>query len=131
MSDIHLLSQNDLTRTIAANLNEIWDAYVRVDEEAHSKCLTPDYRAVHADGSAHVGRPTAAEMAAAPIEDYWLADLQAWPVGENGALASYTAEVEVHNGTHTTRTQFAVGEVWLKTEDGWKCRYYHATLLKP
>jgi hypothetical protein len=37
MGQVHLLSQNDLTRTIAGRLEEIWDAYVRVDEEAHSK----------------------------------------------------------------------------------------------
>jgi len=130
MSDVHLLSQSELTKMIAWRLNEIWDAYARVDEDAHNKYLTEDYRAVHPDGSVHIGRPTAADMAAEPIEDYWLADLQAWPVGEDGALASYTAEVEVRNGAHSRRFQFAVGEVWLKCEDGWKCRYYHATLLK-
>jgi len=84
MGDVHLLSQDGLTRAIAERLTEIWDAYVRVDEASHSKYLTEDYRAVHPDGAVHIGRPSAAEMAAQPIEDYWLADLQAWPVGEEG-----------------------------------------------
>jgi hypothetical protein len=85
---------------------------------------------VHLDGSVHIGRPSAAEITAEPIEDYWLADLQAWPVGEDGAIASYTAEVEVRNGTKSARFQFIVGEVWVKHDNDWKCRYYHATLLK-
>lgn len=130
MSDVHLLSQNDLTRTLADNLREVWDAYVRVDEETHSKYLTEDYRAVHPDGSVHIGRPTAAEMAAEPIEDYWLADLQAWSVGEEAAIVSYTAEVEVRTGASRGRFSFAVGEVWVKRGIDWRCRYYHATMLR-
>ena len=130
MGDVHPLSQNDLTRTIADRLTEIWDAYVRVDEESHSKHLTEDYRAVHPDGSVHIGRPSAAEIAAAPIEDYWIADLQAWPVFDDGAIVSYTAEVEVRTETTSGRFQFIVGEVWLRRDNQWKCRYYHATMLK-
>lgn len=130
MGEVHVLSQNDLTRTLAEKLSEIWDAYVRVDEESHSKYLTEDYRAVHPDGSVHIGRPSAADIAAAPIEEYWLADLQAWSVGEEAAIATYTAEVEVRSGTSSGRFQFAVGEVWVKRGNDWKCRYYHATMLK-
>src|ERR1700739_2905174 len=93
MGGIHLLAQNDLTRLLAWRLDQIWDAYVRVDEESHNQYLTEDYRAVHPDGSVQIGRPSAAEIAAAPIEDYWLADLQAWPIGADGAIASYSARV--------------------------------------
>jgi murein tripeptide amidase MpaA len=130
MGDVHLLSQNDLTRAIAERLTEVWDAYVRVDEESHSKYLTEDYRAVHPDGRVHIGRPSAGEMAAEPIEDYWIADLQAWPVGDDGAIVSYTAEVEVRTETTSGRFQFIVGEVWIRRDGQWKCRYYHATMLK-
>jgi hypothetical protein len=130
MGVVHLLSQNDLTRAIAERLTEVWDAYVGVDEASHSKYLTEDYRAVHPDGRVHIGRPSAAEMAAEPIEDYWLADLQAWPVGDGGAIVSYTAEVEVRTEITSGRFQFIVGEVWLRRDDQWNCRYYHATMLK-
>jgi len=78
----------------------------------------------------HVGKPSAKEMAAAPIEDYWLRDMEAWPVGEEGAIVTYTAEVEVRSGLSAQRFQFAVGEVWMKHAGQWKCRYYHATMLK-
>jgi Domain of unknown function (DUF4440) len=130
VGQVHLLSNNDLTRMLAWRLEEVWDAYVRLDEETHNKYLTEDYRAVHPDGSVHLGRPSAMDMAAAPIEDYRLADLQAWPVSDDGAIASYTAEVQVRNALASGRFQFIVGEVWIKSERAWLCRYYHATMLK-
>jgi Domain of unknown function (DUF4440) len=130
MGQVHLLSDNDLTRMLAWRLEDVWDAYVRRDEETHNKYLTEDYRAVHPDGSVHLGRPSAADMAAAPIEDYRLADLQAWPVSDDGAIASYTAEVQVRNALTSGCFQFIVGEVWIKNERAWLCRYYHATPLK-
>jgi len=80
--------------------------------------LSEDCRAVHPDGNVHLGRPSAAEMTATPIEDYWLADLQAWPVGDEGAIVSYAAEVDVRNQPCSGRFQFIVGEV------------HHATSLK-
>lgn len=130
MNRIRLEKDDELTRTLAERLRSAWDAYLAMDESAHNEVLADDYRAVHADGSIHLGRPTAKEMAAAPIEDYWLRELQAWPVGGEGAIATYTADVEVRNGLSAERSQFAVGEVWMKHGGVWKCRYYHATPLK-
>jgi hypothetical protein len=124
------IKTDDLTNTLAERLQKIWDAYLVADEETHSAFLADDYRAVHPDGTIHIGRPSAEEMAAEPIEDYWLRDLQAWPVGNEGAIVSYTAEVEVRSGLSAQRLQFAVGEVWMKHGGEWKCRYYHATMLR-
>ena len=78
----------------------------------------------------NVGKPSAKEIAAEPIEDYWLRDLESWPVGDEGAIATYTAEIAVCNGLCAQRFQFAVGEVRMKHGGEWKCRYYHATKLK-
>ena len=130
MPRIQRAKENDLTRELAERLRNIWDAYLLADEEAHSVMLADDFRAVHPDGTMHVGKPSAKEMAAAPIEDYWLRDMEAWPVGEEGAIVTYTAEVEVRSGLFAQRFQFAVGEVWMKHAGQWKCRYYHATMLK-
>jgi len=47
-----------------------------------------------------------------------------------GAIVSYTAEVEVRTETTSGRFQFVVGEVWVCRDNQWKCRYYHATMLK-
>ena len=130
MGEIHQLSQSGLTTTIAQRIREMWDAYVRFDEPTHSKCFTPDCRAVHPDGTVHIGPPTAAEIATNHIEDYWLTDLQAWPVGQEAAIATFTAEVQVGTGASAQHFKFEVGEVWIRHGNAWKSRYYHATPLK-
>jgi hypothetical protein len=130
MSRVHAIKDDELTFALAERLSKIWDAYLAVDEKAHSEFLAEDYRAVHPDGTVHIGKPRTADIAAAPIEDYWLRDLEAWAVGEEGAIATYTAEVEVRVGLSAQRFQFAVGEVWMKHGSEWKCRYYHATVRK-
>ena len=130
MSRIHLIKDDALTLALAERVERIWEAYLAKDAPAHSALLADDYHAVHPDGSRNSDKPTAAEIAAAPIEDYWLREVQAWPVGEEGAIVSYTAEVEVRNGLHAERHRFAVGEVWMKHSGQWLCRYYHATPLK-
>lgn len=130
MSRVHLAKENELTRKLAERHQTMWDAYVSVNEEEHSRHLAEEFRAVSPDGTIHVGKPSAAEIAAQPIEDYWLREFEAWPVGEEGAITTYTAEVEVRRGLSAERFRFAVGEVWMKYGEEWKCRYYHATMLK-
>jgi len=130
MPRVHLAKENELTRAMADCHRRMWDAYMAVDEETHSAMMTDDFRAVHPDGTVHLGKPTASEIVATPIEDYWLREMEAWPVGEEGAIVTYTAEVEVRNGLSAQRHQFAVGEVWIKHSGQWKCRYYHGTMLK-
>jgi hypothetical protein len=130
MGRIQSASAGELTEALAVRLRDLWDAYVRIDEAAHSAILMEEYRAVHPDGSVHLGKPSAKEIAAAPIEDYWLTELQAWPAGDEAAIAAYTAEVEVRSGLSAKRLKFEVGEVWLKAGGQWKCRYYHATIRK-
>lgn len=130
MGEVRATAQNELTSTIAERLRGVWDAYRRVDAEAHGALLAKEYRAVHPDGTVHIGKPSAVELAAEPIEDYWLTELQAWPAGEEAAIATYTAEVQVKNDGSSVGFKFEVGEVWLKEGGQWKCRYYHATMRK-
>jgi len=130
MSRIHIIKDDALTLALAERIQRIWEAYLAQDSPAHSALLADDYHAVHPDGSRHSGKPTAAEIAAVPIEDYWLRDVQAWPVGDEGAIATYSAEVEIRLGLHAERHRFTVGEVWMKHSGQWLCRYYHATPLK-
>jgi hypothetical protein len=77
-----LTGESPLVRELAERVQQIWDAYLALNEEAHSAILADDYRAVHPDGTMHVGKPSAKEIAAAPIEDYWLRDFQAWPLAK-------------------------------------------------
>lgn len=128
MGEIRLLNQTELTWMMAEKLRKLWNAWVSHDEAAHNELLAEDYRAVYPDGTVHQGGPSRAEMAAQPVEEYWLAELQAWPVGDEAAIVSYAAEVKPPRNER--RFRFLVGEVWVKHGGKWKCRYYHATVQK-
>jgi hypothetical protein len=78
---VHPIRENELTRDLADRIQEIWDAYLVVDEAAHSELLADDYRSVHPDGTVPLGKPTAQEIAAAPMKDYCLRDLEAFRRG--------------------------------------------------
>jgi hypothetical protein len=128
MGEIRLLTETELTWMMAEKLRKVWNAWVRRDEAAQDELLAEDYRAVYPNGTVHTGMPSAEQMAAQPVEDYWLTELQAWAVGEEAAIVSYLAEVQVPGNTR--RFHFLVGEVWVKRAEKWQCRYYHATMQK-
>jgi hypothetical protein len=75
-------------------------------------------------GALHPRKPTAQEIAAALIDQYSLTQLQAVPIGHDGALATCITEVVVSSGGSPVTIKFAVGEVWAKQAGEWKCRYY-------
>ncbi len=128
MGEIRLLTESELTWMMAEKLRKVWNAWVRRDEAAHDELLAEDYHAVYPDGTVHVGRPGAEEMSAQPVEEYWLTELQAWPVGEEAGIVNYAAEVQAPG--NPARLRFLVGEVWVKRGEKWKCRYHHATMQK-
>ncbi len=120
----------ELTEAISARLFALWDAWKNQDAAAHHQFLTDDYTAVHPDGTLHAGKPTAQEIAAAPIAAYKLSHLRVAPMGADAALVTYIAEVEIPGGISPAHAQFAVGEVWVKQRGEWLCRYYQGTLTK-
>jgi hypothetical protein len=130
MREIITANQHPLTLALADCHRRMWDAYMAVDEKAHSEFLTADFRSVDPAGIVHTGRPTAEQIAATPIEGYRLLHMDANPIAAEAALATYTAEVEIKTGASMERFRFVVGEVWLNQSGGWKCRFYQATLLK-
>jgi hypothetical protein len=130
MGEIRLLTESELTWMMAEKLRKVWNAWVRLDESAHDELLAEDYRAVYPNGTVRSGRPSTAEMTAQRIEDYWLTELQAWPVGAEAAIVTYVAEVQQPEEMAAQKFQFLVGEVWVKRGGKWKCRYYHATMAK-
>ncbi len=117
------------TDNISANLYIFWDSYERGDSEEHGEMLADAYAAVHADGSVHTGMPTAEEMKAAPITRFALADDKFELVGKDTYLVTYVADVDVPKNAGTERMAFAVGEVWVKEQDVWVCRYHQETRL--
>jgi hypothetical protein len=87
MDEIHLRTKDTLTQTIAHRIENLWAAYERGDAVAHNAILSDDYRAIRPDGTLHPRKPTAQEIAPALIDQYSLTQLQAVPIGHDGALA--------------------------------------------
>jgi hypothetical protein len=92
MDEIYLRTKDTLTQTIAQRIENLWAAYKRGDAVAHNAILSDGYRAVRPDGTLHPRKPTAQEIAAALIDQYSLTQLQAVPIGHDGALATCIAE---------------------------------------
>jgi hypothetical protein len=118
------------TDNISANLYLLWDSYERGDSEEHSDMLADGFAAVYADGSVHIGKPTAEEIKAAPITRFALADSKFELVGTDVYLVTYVADVDVPQEAGTERKAFSVGEIWVKEQDIWVCRYHQETRLK-
>jgi hypothetical protein len=117
------------TDNISANLYIFWDSYERGDSEEHGEMLADAYAAVYADGSVHTDKPTAEEMKAAPITRFALADDKFELVGKDAYLVTYVVDVDVPKNRGTERMAFAVGEVWVKEQDVWVCRFHQETRL--
>lgn len=83
MAKIEFAKRDPLTEALGERLRRLWDAYTGFDAATHDDILAEDYRAVHPDGTVHLGKPTTEDIAAAPIEDYGLSELQAWPIAES------------------------------------------------
>ena len=130
MNDISLSTDDVLTHALAGRVRLLWDAHRSVDAARLNALLTDDYTAVHPDGTLHLHKPTEQEIASQEIDHYQLTHLQAVPIGSESALVTYIAEVGIASHISPATLKFAVGEVWLKQSGDWKCRYYHATVLK-
>ncbi|HEV2176048.1 MAG TPA: nuclear transport factor 2 family protein [Terriglobia bacterium] len=129
MDRIGLATDDALTRTIAARLLALWEAYRKLDTRAHNAILADDYTSIHADGTFHDRKPTAQEIAAGRMTAYTLTELRAVPVGSGVALANYVADAEGPVRGRTVQMRFIVGEVWIKKAGVWKCRYFQGTLV--
>jgi hypothetical protein len=123
---VSVMTQDALTKTLADRAHRAWAAFKKGDAVAFSAITTEDYRAVTANGALHFYRPTAQEMAAVPINQYIVSQFQALPIGHDGALATYVAQVLFQNSD--TPLKIAFGEVWVKEGDEWKCKYSQATV---
>ncbi len=116
-----------LTEAIRPRLLAIWEHYKKQEADAHNALLADDYQAVFPDGSLHNRKPTAQEIAQAPLTAYVLVQVKAVPLAPDVALVTYTAEVDGPSGGKMIHVTYQVGEVWVKRAGEWKCRYYHGT----
>ena len=118
----------ELTEAISARLVAQWDGWKNQDAASNNAVIADDFTSFWPDGSRHVGKPTAQQMAEQPISGYKLSEFRVVPVGGDTALVTYFADIRIpsDNVDH----HMAVGEVWVKRNGQWLIRGYSGTLMK-
>ena len=118
----------ELTQAISARLVAQWDGWKNQDAASNNAVIADDFTSFWPDGSRHVGKPTAQQMAEQPISGYKLSEFRVVPVGGDTALVTYFADIRIpsDNVDH----HMAVGEVWVKRNGQWLIRGYSGTLMK-
>jgi hypothetical protein len=129
MDEIHLLTKDTLTQTLAQRIEPLRAEYKRGGAIARNAIFSDDYGTVHPGGTLHPRKPTAQEIAAAPIDQYSRTHLQAVPSAtmERSSLTSpkwWSAAADRLSPSNSP------SEVWARQACEWKCRYNQATILK-
>jgi len=122
-------TDSDVTRTIAACNEQMWQAYLEKNVVGHNAILSDDYTSIHPDGSLHNGPPSAAAIASEPIAAFRFSQFRVSLLAEDAALATYIADVDTPPGTQPAHVRFAAGTVWVKRRGEWKCRFYQGTTV--
>ena len=122
METAHNVSIPEWTEAISARLIAQWEAWKNQDAASNNASIADDFNSFWPDGSRHIGKPTAQQMAEQPITGYKLSQVRVVPVGADAALVTYFAAVKTpgDNAEH----QMAVGEVWVKRNGQWLIRGY-------
>jgi hypothetical protein len=122
---VSVTTQDALTKILADRVRSAWAAWKKGDAAAFAALTTEDYRSVLATGTLHFYRPTSQELAAFPITQFTISQLQALPIGQDGTLVTYIGLITFQNGGPA---KFAFGEVWVRQGGEWKCKYSQATV---
>ncbi len=127
METSHNDSIPEMTEAISARLVAQWEGWKNQDPEPNKAIIADDFNSFSPDGSRHVGRPTAQQMAEQPISGYKLSQLRVVPVGADAALVTYFADVTTPGDNVF---QMAVGEAWVKRNGQWLIRAFSGTQIK-
>ena len=73
-------SMPELTEAISARLIAQWEAWKNQDAAYNNAIIADDFNSYWPDGSRHLGKPTAQQMAEQPITEYKLSQLRVVPV---------------------------------------------------
>jgi ketosteroid isomerase-like protein len=128
MGMAHNDSIPEMTEAISARLLAQWEAWKNQDAASNYAIVADDFNSFWPDGSRHIGKPTAQQMAEQVITGYKLSQLRVVPVGADAALVTYFADVKSPGSN--IEFQMAVGEVWAKRNGHWIIRAYSGTLMK-
>ena len=126
------MAQNDSipewTEAISARLLSQWEAWKNQDAASNNEIIADDFNSFWPDGSHHIGKPTARQMAEQPITGYKLSQLRVVPMGADTALVTYFADIKTPGDN--LEHHMAVGEFWMKRNGQWLIRGYSGTLIK-
>src|SRR3981189_1063875 len=112
MEMAHNVSIPELTEAISARLVAQWEAWKNQDAASNNAIIADDFTSFWPDGSRHIGKPTAQQMAEQPISGYKLLQFRVVPVGANAALVTYLADIKIPG--NDAEFHMAVGEAWVK-----------------
>jgi hypothetical protein len=118
----------EMTEAIYPRLTAQWEGWKKQDPAPNDAIIADDFHSFWPDGSQHIGRPTAQQMAEQPIAGYKLSEFRAVPVGADGALVTYFADIKTPGDN--VEHHMAVGEFWVKRNGQWFIRGYSGTLMK-
>ena len=118
----------EMTEAISGRLHAQWDGWKNQDAASNNAIIADDFTSFWPDGSRHVGKPTAQQMAEQPISGYKLSEFRVVPVAADTALVTYFADIRVPG--NDVEFHMAVGEVWVKRGGLWVIRGYSGTLMK-
>jgi len=118
----------EITEAISARLHAQWEGWKNRDAASNNAIIADDFTSFWPDGSRHVGKPTARQMAEQPISGYTLSEFRVVPVGADTSLVTYFADIKVPGSD--AAFHMAVGEVWVRRGGLWMIRGYSGTLMK-
>ena len=70
-----------------------WEASKNQDTASNDAVIADEFDSFLPDGTRHVGKPTAEQMATQPIAGYKLSEFRAVPLGADAALMTYFSHI--------------------------------------
>jgi Domain of unknown function (DUF4440) len=125
MADDALISE--WTQAIFARLLAQWEGWKNQDTAPNDAIVADDFNSFGPDGTRHMGRPTAQQMAEQPISGYKLSEFRVVPVATDAALVTYFADIQTPRDSVVHH--MAVGEFWVMRNGQWIIRGFSGTLM--
>lgn len=124
-------TNNVTAKVLETKIRKSWEDYKKRDKKAFSAILANDFAEVTNDAEGIFGKDTElSEMDHFNLAHYELKDFKLRPVGNSGAVMTYTAE---YGGTYDNapvQMKAVYGEVWVKSGPDWKQLWVQETKVK-
>lgn len=130
-AQLQAAASNATAKALETKIRKSWEDYKKRDKKAFSAILADDFAEVTNDAEGIFGKDTElSEMDHFNLAHYELRDFKLRPVGNSGAVITYTAE---YGGTYDNtpvQMKTVYGEVWVKSGNDWKQLWVQETKVK-